>query len=76
MQDLLREIFDNIYVEKVPGRPMTREECRTWDKAQVILGEDFLDQMIHSQSRSITEEQYDYFREGFRLGARLILELM
>ena len=75
MQDLLREIFDVIYIEKVPSQPMTQAEYKVWDKAQEILGGDLLDEMIHSQSRSLTEAQYVLFREGFRLGARLMLEL-
>ena len=34
-----------------------------------------IDKMEYAQSRSLTETQYDYFREGFRLGALLMLEL-
>ena len=54
---------------------MTKEERAVWDKAQAILGEDVIDEMFHVQCRSMVEIQYDYFREGFLLGARLMLEV-
>ena len=63
-------------MEKVPSQPMTPAEYKVWDKAQEILGGDLLDEMISSQSRSLTEAQYVFFHEGFRLGARLMLELV
>lgn len=75
MQDPLREIFDCIYTERIGDHPMTKNEYAVWDAAQAILGDEFLDQMIHSQSRSLTEDQYECFRQGFRLGALLILGL-
>ena len=54
---------------------MTKEERAVWDKAQALLGADMLDEMLHTQCRSIVEAHYDYFREGFRLGAQLMLTL-
>ena len=73
-RDILRELFD-IYEPKVGSHPMTKEERVVWDKAQVLLGESMLDEMLHTQCRSIVEAHYDYFREGFRLGAQLMLML-
>ena len=73
-QNILRELF-NVYEPKIESHPMTKEERAVWDKAQALLGGDMLDEMLHTQCRSIVEAHYDYFREGFRLGARLMLEL-
>ena len=70
MQEPLREIFE-IYEEKVGSHPMTREERAVWNRAQASLGEN----MVHAQSRSLTEAEYDCFRMGFRLGAQLMLSL-
>ena len=74
MQDPLREIFE-IYEGRLGSHPMTKEERAVWNRAQAVLGEDAIDELVNAQSRSLTEEQYDCFRAGFRLGARLILEI-
>ena len=74
MQDPLREIFE-IYEGRIGGHPMTREERAVWAKAQAVLGENMIDRMVYAQSRSLAEAEYDCFREGFLLGARLMLEL-
>ena len=74
MHDPLREIFE-IYESKVGSHPMTKEERAVWDQAQAILGGNTIDEMFHAQCRSMAEIQYDYFREGFLLGARLMLEV-
>lgn len=74
MQDPLREIFE-LYEGRLGSQPMTKEERAVWSRAQAVLGEEAIDEMVHAQSRSLTESEYDCFRAGFRLGARLILEL-
>lgn len=74
MQDPLREIFE-IYEGRLGSHPMTKEERAVWNRAQAVLGEDAIDEMVHAQSRSLAEEQYDCFRTGFRLGAQLLLAL-
>ena len=75
MQDPLRNIFDGIYEPQIVPHPMTDEESASWEKAITLLGEKAVDEMVSAQCRSLVETQYDYFREGFRLGARLMLEL-
>ena len=57
------------------GHPMTEEEGAVWEFVRSVLGNEVADSLIYSQSRSLSEEQYDYFRAGFRLGARLMLDL-
>ncbi len=76
MQDILREIYTELYVEKTSGRPMTKKDQELWDKAQEILGYDMLDQMTCALNRAASEEFYDNFRLGFRVGALLMLELV
>ncbi len=76
MQDILREIYTEFYVEKTSGRPLDRNGQELWDKAQEILGYDMLDEMICAQNRTTSEEFYDTFRLGFRAGALLMLELV
>jgi len=76
MQDVLRKIYDLVYMEQLRSHPMTRKEQEVWDKAQEILGDDMLDQMLCAQNRAAAEESYDTFRLGFRAGALLMLGLV
>ena len=75
MQDPLRELYELLCEENLTGHPMTAEESAVWETARGALGNELMDKLIYSQSRSLSEEQYDCFRLGFRLGARLILSL-
>ena len=75
MQDPLREIYDLLCEPRIKGHPLTEEESAVWDTAQAALGAEMIDELIYSQSRSLSEEQYDCFRIGFRLGAQLMLGL-
>ena len=75
MQEILKEVFEGDYAPKLGCHPMTAEEREVWDNAQKVLGGETIDKMVYAQSRSLAEAQYAYFREGFLLGARLMLEL-
>ena len=75
MQDSLKDIFNGIYEPQIVPHPMTKEECAAWEKAIALIGEKAVDEMVSAQCRSLAETEYEYFREGFRLGARLMLEL-
>lgn len=75
MQDLLRDVFNGIYEPQIVPHPMTKEESAAWEKAITLLGEKAVDEMVSAQCRSLAETEYEYFRQGFRLGAQLILEL-
>ena len=71
----LRAIFEGEYKPETGYHPMTKEEDAVWEKAQAILGSQIINELLYNQCRSLAEEQYDYFRAGFRLGAQLMLEL-
>ncbi|MBD5160763.1 MAG: hypothetical protein HDT14_01820 [Oscillibacter sp.] len=75
MQDLLKNIFDGIYEPQIVPHPMTKEESAAWERAIAILGEKMVDEMVSAQCHSLAETEYEYFRQGFRLGAQLMLEL-
>ena len=75
MRDPLREIYELVYEGTAAGHPMTAEESAVWDAAKKALGREMTDQLVYSQLCSLTEAQYDCFRAGFRLGARLMLDL-
>lgn len=74
MQDPLREIYE-ICDLGVGHHSMTKEEQAVWDNAQTILGVNAVDELLNAQCRSLVEAQYAYFCAGFRLCARLLLEI-
>ena len=72
MHDSLKEIYECVYEARATGHPMTEEEGAVWEFVRSVLGNEVVDKLI---GRSLSEEQYDCFRAGFRLGARLMLDL-
>ena len=76
MKGPLKAIFEGIYEPQIVPHAMTKEERAVWEKAIALLGDSMVDEMLSAECRSLAETEYEYFREGFRLGARLVLELM
>ena len=72
MHDSLKEIYECVYEARATGHPMTEEEGAVWEFVRSVLGNEVVDKLI---GRSLSEEQYDCFRAGFRLGARLMRDL-
>ena len=75
MHDSLKDIYECVYEARATGHPMTEEEGAVWEFVRSVLGDEVVDKLIYSQGRSLSEEQYDCFRAGFRLGARLMRDL-
>lgn len=75
MTDLLREICFGNYEPHIGFHPMGKEGEALWEKAAELLGRETVDQLVLAQGGQLQEESYDWFREGFRLGALLMLEL-
>ena len=76
MQNILRELFENDYKPRIHFHKMSEQDAAAWDRAQKILGSDTVDQLTESLGETAYETHFDYFREGFRLGALLMRELM
>lgn len=80
MNDILREIFDDVY-DITPKRDKAQQELdkkhfTEWDKVQEILGAEFVDQLCELEGEREDRRNFHYYREGFRLGVRLMLEAM
>lgn len=73
MQDDLRQIFDTIYEDTDRLHRMSDSESAVWERAAEVLGWDGIDKLIESESASIVENEYEYFRRGFCLGVRMML---
>ena len=80
MNDMLKQIYKDKFFS---SRPLTEEyqtladkDCTLWEKARPLLGQELIDQIQDNQSDINYQTNYEWFREGFRLGASLMLELM
>ena len=80
MNDILREIFDGEY-DITPKRDKTQQEldeklCAEWDKVQKMFGDEFIDRLFELEGEKEGWRAFHYYREGFRLGVRLMLEAL
>ena len=80
MKDILREIFDGEY-DITPKRDKTQQEldeklCAEWDKVQKMFGDEFIDRLFELEGEKEGWRAFHYYREGFRLGVRLMLEAL
>ena len=76
MQNILKELCEGGYAPKIDIHNMNKEDAAVWERTREILGDDAIDQLLYSQCETDQETYFDYFRQGFRLGALLMLELM
>lgn len=76
MTDLLKAICCGDYEPRIGFHPMSEEGEALWNRAADILGREAVDQLVLAQAGPLQEESCDWFREGFRLGALLMLELL
>ena len=78
MTDILKELYFNYYEGAHGPTAEYREACKKeseyWDK--LPLSEEELYELQRRQSDMVTASSIEWFREGFRLGASLMLELM
>ena len=55
---------------------MTDKETALWEQVKPLIGQKIIDQLTSSQSDVSYQTNYEWFCEGFRLGASLMLELL
>ena len=80
MEDILYQLFSGDY-DITPKRDKTQQELydqifAETDKIQAALGEEFLDRLLGLDGERAQQENYQYYRSGFLLGARLMLEVL
>lgn len=80
MTDILKELYEerfSTHWRTTPEyRALARKEGELWEQVKPLLGQKMIDQLMDSQSNVSYQTNYEWFREGFRLGAGLILELL
>ena len=79
MTDIIKELFSSaLYMDLAPSKELQalrKEEEAIWEKIQPLLGMDVIDELHNIQVNIANEQNLIWFREGFRLGAGLMLEL-
>ena len=80
MKDILREIFDDKY-DITPKRNKEQQELEQkiyeeWEKVQRMLGDEFVDRLFKLEGEREDWQTFHYYRAGFRLGVRLMLEAL
>ena len=80
MSDILREIFNDEY-DITPKRDKKQQQlceqlCAEWDKVQRMFGDEFADRLFELEGEKEEWRAFHYYREGFRLGIRLMLEAL
>lgn len=80
MTDILKELYEERFYTHWQTTPEYRKladkEAALWEQAKPLLGQKLIDQLSNSQSDVSYQTNYEWFREGFRLGASLVLELL
>lgn len=80
MESILYQIFSGEY-DITPEWGKTQQEIRSrlfteLDQVEAVLGEPFLDRLIDLGGEWSEHQNFHYFRAGFLLGARLMLEAL
>ena len=78
MNGLLYDIYSGEY-DTTPERDAKRRElgrkiCDEWDKVQRMFGDEFMERLFALEAEREDWQLFQYYREGFRLGDRLMLE--
>lgn len=80
MSSLLYQIYSGEYDFTLEGdkkqQELDRKIYAEWDKVGKIFGEKFMDQLFNLKGKREEMREYLYFRKGFQLGARLMLEAL
>lgn len=78
MESLLYQIYSGEY-DFTPERDKEQQELykklyREWDKVQRMFGDEFTDRVFELEGELEDRRSFQYYRAGFRLGVRLMLE--
>ena len=79
MESILYEIFRDSYditpKKDEKWQELEKKLCAEWDKIQAALGDAFTDHLLDLEGELDSQRAFHYYRAGFRLCARLILEV-
>ena len=78
MLNLLYKIYTDNY-DVTPKRGKKQQELyeklyAEWDKVQQMFGDEFINSIFNIQGKLEDWQSFYYYRQGFRLGAQLMME--
>lgn len=80
MTNTLRELYEEkvvcSYTFSEEHRRLRKQETELWDKVTPLLGREAVDKLLQNQGDIQELTNFEWFREGFLLGASLMLELL
>ena len=74
MTDILKELFDSPFYSRCD--PLYQRESELWEKLVPELSPEALDSLNAAQADIARADNLQWFREGFRLSASLMLHLL
>lgn len=79
MLNLLYKIYTDNY-DVTPKRGKKQQELyeklyAEWDKVQQMFGDEFVNHIFNIQGELEDWQSFYYYRQGFRLGAQLMMEV-
>ncbi len=80
MESILHQLFSGDY-DITPERDKKQQELSKtildgWDKVAAVFGTEFADDLCLLEAEREELRDYQYFRTGFALGVRLMLEAL
>lgn len=80
MESVLYQLFSGDY-DITPERDKKQQELHSqvsaeMDRVQAVFGIDFINHLFDLEAEREALENYQYYRSGFLLGARLMLEAL
>lgn len=80
MENILYQLFSGDY-DITPGRDKKQQELcdqifAETERIEAVFGEEFLDRLLDLEGERAERRNFQYYRSGFILGARLILEAL
>lgn len=80
MTDILEEIFNSPVYDNYDKSPeldaLIKKEIALWDQLKPVIGLNAIDEIHNVQAQIAHHIDLESFRQGIRLGAALVLELI
>ena len=80
MQDILKSLYTGSFTaQPAPNTQYFQQANQVedlWEKVRELIGEDLLEELRAAENSIQFEHNFNWYREGFRLGALLMLELV
>lgn len=78
MRDTIKELYEYSRLtwgaQSEECKALEEQNCVLWEKVRPLLGMQTIDELMDGCANLSWQMNYEWFREGFRLGVALMLE--